>query len=147
MVDLATQDDVESLWRPLTRDEAQGIDGMLRFASGIVRVRVPSVDARITEGTLDRQLVADVVASMVLRAIRNPTGVRTETVGPVSYTVDSNVAAGYLYLDPAELALLVPPASASRALGTMRLHAGLGLPTRRLHARDAELGPERRGQQ
>jgi hypothetical protein len=147
VADLATQDDVEALWRPLTRDETQGIDGLLAFASAIVRVKVPAVDARITAGTLDVALVRAVVASMVLRAIRNPTGVRQETVGPVSYTVDANVAAGYLYLDPSELALLNPP-SASRAFGTIRLHAGLGLShgAGRRH-RDAEVGPECRGQQ
>lgn len=128
MADLASQDDVESLWRVLTDDESGLVEGLLRYASAIARSRVPSIDARIDDGTLDPQVVADVVASMVIRAMRNPTGVTAETIGPVSYSVSARVAAGYLYLDDGELSLLGPlPEPGARGFGTIRLRAGMGI--------------------
>ena len=127
MADLATQDDVESLWRALVGDEIVQVDGLLRYASTIVRSRVPSVDVRIDDGTLDPQIVADVVASMVIRALRNPTGVSQESIGPVSFSVSTLVAAGYLFLSDDEAALLAPSGlPGARGFGTIRLYAGLG---------------------
>jgi hypothetical protein len=125
--DLATQDDVEAFWRTLTDDETGQVDGLLRLASAIVRSRVPGIDNRLAGCTVDRQLVADVVASMVVRAMRNPTGIKQETIGPVSYAIDARVAAGYLFLDDSEAALLAPaiPPGTVAGIGTMRLGAPL----------------------
>jgi N-acyl-L-homoserine lactone synthetase len=128
MSELATLDDLEQLWRPLTADEERSADTLLRMASAMLRSSVPSVDARVCDGTLDAQTVADVVAMMVVRAMRNPTGVKQETIGPVSYSVDARVAAGYLFIDASELALLAPRARAGAGgvgVGSIRLRAGL----------------------
>ncbi len=129
MADLATSDDVEALYRTLTVDEENQVEALLRMASAMLRGAVPSVDARIAAGSLDAQTVADVVAAMVTRALRNPQGVKQETIGPVSYSTDPRVAAGYLYVDAAELALLAPVSTGAGArggVGSIRLHAGLG---------------------
>jgi hypothetical protein len=133
MADLATTDDVEQLWRVLTDDELPRVEAMLRYASSIVRARFPTIDARLRSCQIDRQLVADVVASMVVRASRNPSGLQQETIGPVSYSVNANVASGYLTLTADEAALLSVPGSAgapgggsgSGGVGTMRLRAAL----------------------
>lgn len=128
MADLATQDDVESLWRALTGDEIDQVEAMLRYASAILRARVPSVDARIDDGTLDPQVVTDVVASMVIRALRNPTGITQESIGPVSYSISTKVGSGYLFLTDDELYLLSPAGlpGTARGFGTIHLHAGIG---------------------
>jgi hypothetical protein len=130
MADLATIDDVEQLWRALSDDELGRTEAMLRYASSIVRARFPGIDARIASCQLDSQLVADVVAGMVIRAGRNPSGVSQETIGPVSYSVNANVASGYLTLTPDDIALLAPAGSAGSAsgsgrVGMMRLRAAL----------------------
>jgi hypothetical protein len=131
MADLASIDDVEQLWRALSDDELPRTEAMLRYASSIVRARFPGIDARIRACQLDSQLVADVVASMVIRASRNPSGVSQETIGPVSYSVNANVASGYLSLTADDIALLAPSGSAgsssssSGGVGMMRLRAAL----------------------
>lgn len=130
MADLATIDDVEQLWRAVPDDELARTEAQLRYASSIVRARFPGIDARIRTCQLDRQLVADVVAGMVVRASRNPSGLTQETIGPVSYSVNANVASGYLPLTADDIALLAAPgaagsSSSSLGVGTMRLRAAL----------------------
>lgn len=127
MVDFATQDDIEALWRPLDASESGQVESLLRLASAMVRGRFPDLETRLYRSQIDSQLVADIVASMVVRAMRNPTGIKQETIGPVSYTVDARVASGYLFIDDAEAALLAPAAlPGARGFGSIRLSAGLG---------------------
>jgi hypothetical protein len=51
------------------------------MASAVVRSKVPTVDDRIADGTLDADLVRGVVAQMVIRALQNPGGLRSKSVG------------------------------------------------------------------
>ena len=53
-----------------------------------------NLDADITAGLLDPELAALTVANMVLRVLRNPSGLRAETTGPFSRTYDTTAAAG-----------------------------------------------------
>lgn len=104
----ATVTDVEALWRPLSEQETKVGGRLLAFASNLVRSRVPTVDKHIDDGTLQRDLVRDIVATMVKRVLANPEGWKSQTVGPFSAIADANVAAGYLYVSADELAVLQP---------------------------------------
>lgn len=113
----ATSDTIETMWRPLSGEEAIRADTLCRYASQIVRTRIPSIDPRITAGKLDPDVAAFVCAQMVLRVMRNPSGVAAETVGPWSVTYGSSgtQATGALYLSDDDIALLTGLASGARS--------------------------------
>jgi hypothetical protein len=106
MADLATVPDVEALWRPLTGDESVRVAGLLRMASAIVRRQLPTLDARISAATLDPDLARSVVATMVVRAMKNPDGIVARTVEDYSERY-ADAKAGLVLL-PDEFALLAP---------------------------------------
>lgn len=106
-------------------DELPTVDLLLDAASALVRRRVPTIDDRLASGDLDASLVAVVVANVVVRAMRNPEGVKQHTAGSVSFTYD-DVSSTRLTLRPEEVAQLAAPRAASAVLGTARLKAGLG---------------------
>lgn len=133
---LALVEDYVARVGPVT-DEAQ-IGTLLADASRRIRSAVPTVDARIADGTLDRETAAEVAVAMVQRVMRNPGGVRTLTTGPMSVGFDAAGAAGRLYLDADDLALLQPtlvPSEGIPGVGTVRTTAGLA-PTRRPGSHD-----------
>lgn len=110
MAAYATIDDVEELWRPLSDDEAVLADALLERASRMIRTRVRDVDDRISSGKLDSAVAGDVAVAMVLRVLKHPDSIRseTDTFGDESHTVifDQAVSAGLLYVDDTEVALL-----------------------------------------
>ena len=120
MADLATVTDVETRWRTLTADETAVVEVLLGDASGIIRVEVPTVDARITDGTLDADTVAGVVVQMVLRVMRNPDGKVQESIDDYAYRRADAVADGALYLRDYERRLLQP---ARARAGSTKLQA------------------------
>ncbi|MGH3881953.1 MAG: fibronectin type III domain-containing protein [Gammaproteobacteria bacterium] len=56
------------------------------------------ITARITAGKTTPDAVRLVLCNMVLRVLRNADGIRTQTAGPFSYTLDQQVASGRLYV-------------------------------------------------
>lgn len=129
MADLATIEQVASLGRPLSDAERDLALAWLPVASAIVRSRTSSVDERLASGALSPDLVAYVVAQMIVTALDRPgAGVtqRSETVGPISRSesYDKATAAG-LGLTDAWLAMLLPAVSSKSLIGSARL----GLPT------------------
>lgn len=127
--DLAGIDQVTSLGRPLSDAERDLAFAWIPVASAIIRARVGTVDARLADGTLSADVVAYVVAQMIVSALDRPgAGVtqRSETVGPVSRSesFDKAAAAG-LGMTDAWLALLLPAVPATAGIGSIRL----GLPT------------------
>lgn len=126
MEPFAYPEDLEAGWRSLTDEETGQAEVLLGRASRMVRGRVPGVDDRITAGTLDAELVGDVVCSMVKRAMVGEVGVTsaTETVGPYSQSRQFANPAGDLYLSKAELqSLTAGAASAGRAFSISTLPA------------------------
>jgi hypothetical protein len=119
---LAGTADIEGLWRPLNQAERDRSWNLLRLASSIVRSRVPTIDDRIAAGTLDVELVRGVVVQMVVRALQNPGGARSKSVGAVSVTFDQPTSG--LVLTEDEQAMLSP--NRKPRIGTARLGAGLG---------------------
>jgi hypothetical protein len=95
---------------------------LIRAASQMIRGRRPDIDAQIAAGTVSPDLVALAVTNMVLRVLRNPGGLRAETVGPFSRTYDTTYAAGLLVFTPDEEKLVEPVASAgATAAGPVRM--------------------------
>lgn len=108
---------------------------LLRAASKMVRRAFPEIDDNLDAGTLDADAVAHTVANMVARVLRNPDGLRSQSIGPFSYAYDTQIAAGELVLTDADAAAFVPEVDddsvAAFGVGTIRLGAGLAPPRRR----------------
>ena len=74
---------------------------------------------------------------MVLRVLRNPDGLRSETVGPFSTTYDTSVAAGLLAITADDLSGVTPtqvdPAGITgwAPAATIRATAGMAPPVHR----------------
>lgn len=103
---------------------------LLKRASQMIRDRFRDVDQRIALGTLPRNSVALAVLNMTARVMRNPGGLRGETIGPLSRTYDTEIASGLLQFTDAEASLLLPTGSdlggAARVrVGTIRVKPGL----------------------
>lgn len=100
---------------------------LLRAASKLVRSMHPGIDRLVAAGSLDAEVVALGVTNMVLRVLRNPKGLRAETIGPFSRTFDTSVAAGELVITAGETALFtaVVEATPVAPVGTIRLASGL----------------------
>ncbi len=124
---LAVVDDVREQYGTLTVAQQTLTSALLRAASKLVRARFPTIDQQIRDGAVDADVVALAVTNMVLRVLRNPGGLRSETVGPFSRTFDTTAAAGLLVITATEEAMFQPPATAAAAvvnIGTIRLRAG-----------------------
>ena len=108
----ATSDDVALLFkRPLTTDEQNLADHLTGVASRRIRSKFPTLDARISAGTVDPLAVTDVVAAMVWRALLagdNGDAVqsRQEVAGPFSQQVTYANPMGNLYFTADDLAVL-----------------------------------------
>lgn len=126
---LATAGEVQEVFRPLNDAEHTLVRGLLRHASRRVRRRWPDVDTRLASGDLTAGDAAEAVVNMVLRVLRNPAGLRSETVGPFTRAFDPALAAGQLRLTDAEVELLAPvEAAPPPPVGTIRVTPGLAPP-------------------
>jgi hypothetical protein len=129
VAELANLGDVEAIWqRQIPEDDREPILRLLAYAQARIRHLVPTIDTRVTDGTLSRDVVAPVIGAMVVRAAANPAHlVGSKAAGGVSITFDQAVRAG---LDPtaSELEILLAPAvnSGQRGWGTIRATPGMG---------------------
>ena len=106
MAALASVEELEARWRPLTTSEASVASAWLNTASAIIRSRIANVDTRIADSTDYEDLVIGVAVEMVLRKMRNPDGKRSETIDDYSYTRDESASSGGLFMSTDEVALL-----------------------------------------
>lgn len=130
---LATVGEVANQFGTMTSAQEGLTSWLLRAASKMVRARFPLVDAQMATGLLDPDVVSLVVVNMVLRVLRNPQGLRSESIGPFSRSYDTTVAAGLLAFAAGELVMLTPVVTGLKrsGVGTIVLEAGLGTYTRR----------------
>lgn len=95
--------------------DATVAQGWLDAAWIIVNARVPDIDTRITEGTVEVATVIYVLCQMALRVLRNLDGMRRQSVAVddanLSWTLDARVASGVIGLETSEFALLTGQAS------------------------------------
>lgn len=104
----AFTDDLEARWRPLSEQEAINGETFLDDAWRMLKRRFSTLEADM--GTID-DLEAEVVrimATAVLRVMKNPDGKRQEAIDDYSWQRDQAVSAGLLYFTDAELGDLYP---------------------------------------
>jgi hypothetical protein len=126
---LAATGHVAEQFGALTSDQEVLVKSLIRAASAMIRARLPLVDAMIADGRLNPDLVALAITNMILRVLRNPSGLRSEAVGPFSRAYDTKYAAGQLVLGEEELGLLTPvvvdPSLAPFPVGTAWVRPGM----------------------
>lgn len=125
---LAVADDVVEIFRPLTEQEATNTTAMLRYVSALIRSKVPNLDGRVSAGTLDPDLVVLAAIMPVKRVLMNQEGVRqkSENTGPFSdsFTLDSAISSGLLYVSVDDVAELLPKVT-TRRFGSINVSMGL----------------------
>lgn len=118
---LATWQDVQARWRPLTEAEQQQATVRLADASALVRAYRPDVDQHLADDSY-RATVLRVTAEAAVRVLRNPAGIKQESIGTRSYTLDASVAGGALYLTEHEQAALdLTPGAAPAPAGAFTI--------------------------
>ena len=114
-----TQGDIEKVWRPITTAEAAVIPGLSDRAWLRVVGAVPGIGAYTdvvapgTEPLVSPDAVKDVMASMIIRVLKNPDSARiiSESIDDYtdSRTLDDAVASGEMYVSAFEVSMLTPP--------------------------------------
>lgn len=100
---LATPADLaDRLGRDLTDVEDRQAPALLDDATAVILDRFPRY------ATTPTAVSMKVCCAMVLRVLRNPNGLRQESIDDYSYTVDSSRSAGEIYLTQAEIDELRP---------------------------------------
>ena len=119
MANPVTVADLEARFRSLTADEQTVAQALLDDAWAILLTQKPNLDAQLAAEEIAPEIVTFVVSAMVLRVLRNPDGIRQWSVDDASFTRDSALSAGGLYVSPEELGLLAPAGSGSGAAFTI----------------------------
>lgn len=114
----ASLNDIESRWRPLTDLEKTNAQAFLDDAWVMLLSRRPSLQADMVAGKVLDANVRRVLATMVLRVLRNPEGFDSETIDDYTYRRNALVSAGLLHVTPEELADVTP---GRRRRGSVRL--------------------------
>lgn len=121
--------DVRAQYGSMSTAEESLAAWLLRAASNMIRARRPTIDQQIAAGQVTQDMAALAVTNMVLRVLRNPGGLRSETVGPFSRAYDTTVAAGLLVFTDDEESLLAPIGTQVRAaaIGQIQPRAALAI--------------------
>lgn len=100
--------DVEQRWRLFSHEEFTTAQALLDDVWSLITLKVPDIEDRLTDETLDPGLVRLVACGAVLRVMKNLDGKRQEALEDYSYVMGDQAAPGTLYLDETELQLLRP---------------------------------------
>lgn len=126
---LATLGEYTELYGGLSAARAATAKNLIKRASQLIRDNTANIDARILDGIVPEGNVTMAVLNMVVRVMRNPGGLRSETTGPFSRSYDMDAASGMLELTENDLLLLAPPLAGARSarqrMGTARITGGL----------------------
>lgn len=106
MTALVVVDDLEPRWRPLTVAEKVVATAMIDDAMTLLTARRPTLLADVTAGLVTQESVVFVVCAMVLRVLKNPESKRQEAIDDYSWTRDTAVSSGALYVSDDELRLI-----------------------------------------
>ena len=107
-------------------DKLEALAGPIRFAENKVLAKKSlRVAERLRNGTLDIETVRGVVVDMVLRVVKNPGGVQSDSLGSSSTAYFRNAASGAVELLDEDIEVLQPR---PRQIGMMRV----GIPSWRL---------------
>jgi hypothetical protein len=108
--------DIEARWRPLNTQQAVNANAYIDDAWAMLLGRRPNLETDLGEGTVSRDNVVRVVATMVLRILRNPEGKDSEQIDDYKYTRHELVASGMLHVTSDELADITPGRSRRRSI-------------------------------
>lgn len=106
-----SQDVAEELGRPiasLSDEEILQFNRWLRRAEATIKVRIPTLDAMVTAGTLTAETVAGVEAAAVARKALNPEGKQSETIDDYTYRLTDAASSTDILITDAEWSLLIP---------------------------------------
>ncbi len=127
MTNPASTSDLEARWRPLSDQETTNGETFLDDAWRMLRRRVTTIEADIADdetGDLEAEVIR-VLATAVLRVMKNPDGKRQETIDDYSWQRDQAVSAGLLYFTDEELnALIVDDSGPTGAFSINMLGSG-----------------------
>jgi Phage protein Gp19/Gp15/Gp42 len=112
----ATVDDIEARWRPLSDQERTNAQAFLEDAWWLILGRRPSLEADMTAGTVAMGNAVRVVSAVVLRLLRNPEGLASESIDDYTYRRDSLTSSGALHITPDELADITPGRAVKRSV-------------------------------
>jgi hypothetical protein len=105
----ATLSDVEDrYYRPLTDRELINAWMWLDDAWWFLTTRLPDLEADITAANVAAETARNVVVAMVMRMLKNPDGLVSESIDDYSYRRATNAASGVMSVSPEEIALLTP---------------------------------------
>lgn len=96
---------VQARWRTMTAEELAKADTLLGDAERLLLRKVPTIPTRYADDSLDGDLVVQVQVAMVLRVLKNPDGLKSETLGAYSLTREDGQPDG-LFVTDEELDLL-----------------------------------------
>lgn len=103
----------------LSEDDDEALARLVAFAEDKILSRKGlRVGDRLRTGALDRDTVRGVVIDMVLRVVKNPGGVQSDSLGSSSTAYFRNAASGAVELLKEDIEQLKP---AQRKFGTMRV--------------------------
>lgn len=119
MANPATTADLVARWRPLSDQETTNGQTFLDDAWRMLKRAVLRINEDIedlivadTTGDLEDEVIR-VLATSVLRVMKNPDGKRQESIDDYSWARDEAVSAGLLYISDADLDGLVPGSGAT----------------------------------
>lgn len=119
MATYATVDDVVAEYDgTIADDQIEYVERKLTSAELVVRSVAGSIESRVGSGQTTFEAVRLVLCNMVIRVLRNPEGVRTQTVGPFSVSVDPGSSSAQLVVTKEDRQLL---GLRARARGTVTL--------------------------
>lgn len=119
MATYATIDDVVAEYDgTIGDDQIEYIERKLTSAELVVKAVAGDIGARIGSGATSFEAVKLVLCNMVIRVLRNPEGVRTQTVGPFSVSLDQAGSSAQLVITREDRQLL---GMRARARGTVTL--------------------------
>lgn len=84
------------LGRTLDEQEEKLVAVLAADALRLIKAKVPSFSERLASGVLEPGSVRMVIANAIVRVLKNPDGYRSESMGGMSYTIDTRAAAGFL---------------------------------------------------
>lgn len=90
------------LARELSAEETALVERRLAQVERMILRRIPDLSDQITDETIDLADVVDIEAEAVLRLVRNPEGLYSETDGNYSYQFSRETASGKLEILPNE---------------------------------------------
>lgn len=112
--------DIEVRWRPLSDAETIVADTLLSDAWVLLKHADSTIDTRLDAAELDSELVKIVLVEMVKRVLRNPDGIRQESIQDYSVTRDATSGNGLLHVTDDELVMLASSETAESDAFTIR---------------------------